>query len=206
MNCDHLKHALTLPNFDPVPTRLTMVPSDRALAPPPADHRLGAVLAMFFPNDNDPNNLNVVLLKRPTTMRNHPGQIAFPGGRMDEGETFEQTAVRETREEIGVAADHFSVIGRIDPLYIPPSRFYVHCFVAWADKRPTYTPSPAEVETILEIPHTHFLDKANRDKSEQDFGFGKITVPYFTFEEHKIWGATSVMLFELAHRIEIAAR
>ncbi|MFK7805951.1 MAG: CoA pyrophosphatase [Anaerolineae bacterium] len=199
---EQLKHALNLPDFDPIPVRLPMVPSDRALAPPPAEHRLGAVLAIFYPADDD---LNVILLKRPTNMRNHPGQIAFPGGRMDEGETFEQTAIRETWEEIGVAADKFSIVGRIDPLYIPPSRFYVHCFAAWADTRPEYVPSPAEVETILEIPHTHFLDEANRDKSEQDFGFGKIIVPYFTFNEHKIWGATSVMLFELANRIELVS-
>lgn len=197
-NCAQLEKALNLPDFDPVPVRLPMVPSDRSLAPPPANHRLGAVLALFYPNNA---NLNVILLKRPTNMRNHPGQIAFPGGRMDAGETFEQTAIRETMEEIGVSADDFSIVGRIDPLYIPPSRFYVHCFAAWADSRPRFTPNPAEVEAILEIPYTHFLDDANRAKSEQNFGFGPITVPYFTFEEHKIWGATSVMLFELAHRI-----
>lgn len=201
INCEQLKHALCLPDFDPIPVRLPMVPSDRALAPPPTNHRLGAVLALFYPSNEQ---LNVILLKRPKTMRNHPGQIAFPGGRQDEGETFEQTAIRETMEEIGVTADKYSIVGQIDPLYIPPSRFYVHCFVGWIPERPAYTPNPAEVETILEIPHTHFLDEVNRNKSEQDFGFGPITVPYFTFEEHKIWGATSVMLYELAHRIEKA--
>ncbi|MFT5196065.1 MAG: 8-oxo-dGTP pyrophosphatase MutT (NUDIX family) [Cellvibrionaceae bacterium] len=200
VTCKQLNQALTLSNFDPNPIRLPMVPSDRALAPPPDNHKLGSVLAIFYPAND---NLNIILLKRPTTMRNHPGQIAFPGGRVDAGETLEQTAIRETMEEIGVNEDKFSIVGRIDPLYIPPSNFYVHCFAAWAAERPAFTPSTAEVETILEIPYTHFLDTANRNKSEQDFGFGPITVPYFIFEGHKIWGATSVMLFELAHRIKL---
>lgn len=203
INHEQLIQALNLPDFDPIPVRLPMVPSKRALAPPPADHRLGAVLALFYPAGE---RLNVVLLKRPMTMRNHPGQIAFPGGRQDEGETFEQTAIRETVEEIGITADQYTIVGRIDPLYIPPSRFYVHCFVGWLPTRPTYIPNPAEVETIIEVPYTHFLDPANRGASEQDFGFGPINIPYFAFEAHEIWGATSVLLNELAHRIHVVAQ
>ncbi len=197
-----LKNALNQPDFDPVPVRLPMVPADRALAPPPADHRIGAVLALFFP---DGESLSTILLRRPTTMRSHPGQIAFPGGKQDPGETLEQTALRETWEEVGVESDKITIVGRIDPLYIPPSRFYVHCFAGWIDQRPTYTLSEAEVAEVLEIPYSHFLGETNRRREPIDVGLptGPFEVPFFAYADHKIWGATSTMLAELSHRINM---
>ena len=197
-----LEKALHLPDFDPIPVRLPMVPADRALAPPPPNHKLGAVLALFYPEADD---LKVILVRRPSNMRNRPGQIAFPGGRQDEGETFEQTAIRETWEEIGVASDKFTVLGEIDPLYIPPSRFYVYCFAAWANERPTYIRSEAEVAEILEISYSHFVGDKNRGREPIDVGLpqGPIDVPFFSYKDYKIWGATSTMLAELAHRIEL---
>ncbi|MEM9775653.1 MAG: CoA pyrophosphatase, partial [Chloroflexota bacterium] len=181
--------------------RLPMVPADRALSPPPAEHRVGAVLALFYPDGDD---LKVILLRRPSTMRNHAGQITFPGGKQDEGETLEQTALRETWEEIGIPAEQVTVVGRIDPLYIPPSNFYVHCFVAWIDREPECVPSEAEVSEIYKVSWTHFLGEANRGRDDIDVGIGrKISVPFFTLNEHRIWGATSTMLAELAHRIDL---
>ncbi len=200
INQTHLEQALHLPDFDPTPVRLPMVPADRSLAPPPKEHRVGAVLALFYPING---SVNTILLERPRNMRNHPGQIAFPGGRQDEGETLEQTAVRETWEEIGVGSEKITIVGRIDPLYIPPSKFYVHCFAGWTAERPEYTPSEAEVAQILEIDYAHFLGEENRGREPIDVGVGVFSVPFFTYKEHKIWGATSTMLAELAHRIHL---
>lgn len=201
-----LAHALNIPNFDPIPVRLPMVPADRALAPPPAEHRVGSVLALFYPVEED-GDANVILLRRPSTMRSHAGQIAFPGGKQDEGESLEQTALRETWEEIGVPADHVTVLGRIDPLYIPPSNFFVHCFVGWVDQRPTFIPSEAEVAEIYEVSWTHFLGETNRGRDDIDVGIGRtIRVPFFTLGQHRVWGATSTMLAELAHRIHLVSR
>ncbi|MEM8858851.1 MAG: CoA pyrophosphatase [Chloroflexota bacterium] len=166
----HLVQALNIPDFDPIPVRLPMVPADRALSPPPADHRVGSVLALFYPDDDD---LKVILLQRPSNMRNHAGQIAFPGGKQDEGETLEETALRETWEEIGILADQMTVVGRIDPLYIPPSNFFVHCFVGFIDHEPTFVPSEAEVAEIFQVSWEHFLGEANRGRDDIDVGIGR---------------------------------
>ena len=197
-----LQNALSLPDFDPIPVRLPMVPADRALAPPPADHRIGAVLALFYPADG---GLNTILLRRPDTMRNHAGQIAFPGGKQDQGETLEQTAIRETWEEIGIQGEKITIVGRIEPLYIPPSRFFVHCFVGWIDEKPSYVLSEAEVAEVLEVPYTHFVGETNRrrEKIDVELPIGPFEVPLFRLGEHKIWGATSTMLAELAARLDL---
>ena len=84
------------------------------------------------------------LLKRPATMRNHPGQFALPGGRLDEGETAVCAALRELHEEIGIAAGAESVLGRLDD-YRTRSGYLITPVVCWLDDDPPLTPNPAEV-------------------------------------------------------------
>lgn len=172
----------------------------RALQPPPPDARIGAVLALFYPEGDD---LNLVLVKRPDHLRNHPGQIAFPGGRQEEDETLEEAALRETDEEIGVSKEKITVLGRLDPIYIVPSNFHVHPFVGWAEKRPVYNPSPDEVASILEIPISYFQNESNIGSTDRQFSGRTFTIPHYRYGEHIIWGGTSTFIVELADRLNV---
>lgn len=194
-----LKAALKIEEFDIRTSRLKMVPAMRALQPPPADARIGAVLALFYP---DGDTISIILVKRPDHLRNHPGQIAFPGGRQDEGETLVETALRETYEEIGVTADQIEIIGQLDPIYIVPSNFHVHPFVGWAPQQPEYHPSPDEVAEILDVPIRYFQDPKNISSTERQFSGRSFTIPHFQYQGHIIWGGTSTFIIELADRLK----
>ena len=132
------------------------------------------------------------------TLRNHPGQIAFPGGSLDEGETFAEAALRETEEEVGIPSSQITLLGELAGVYIPPSNFFVQPFVGWHEGQPEYIPAPAEVGDVLEVPMAHFADDGNRSQFEAIKGF---MVPSFRVQEHEVWGATAAMLNELTARL-----
>ena len=195
---DSVQQALSLDPFDTYNTRLKLVPAKRALQPPPDDARIGATMALLYPFEEE---AKVILGVRPDTMRNHAGQVAFPGGKVDPGETFEEAALRETEEEIGVAADQLRLIGRLDSIYIPPSNFYIHPFVAWADARPEMTPSEAEIAVLLEVPISHFGNPENLIYEERVIMGHTLNIPHFVVDGYKIFGGTCVILGELNARL-----
>lgn len=164
------------------------------------DARVGAVMMLLYPVDDA---LHIVYTKRPDSLRDHSGQISFPGGRKDEGETLGEAALRELWEEVGVSAETITVLGSLTPLYILPSDFMVHPFVAYANVRPNFIPNPAEVATLIEAPLPTLLDPATRREEEwtfKQFNNRKMTVPFFHVDEHKIWGATAIMTGEFLAR------
>jgi 8-oxo-dGTP pyrophosphatase MutT (NUDIX family) len=158
--------------------------------------REAAVLALLHQTAAGPA---VVLIERPAHLRKHPGQIAFPGGRREEGETRLQAAVRETHEEVGVPEDRFEVLGALTPLYIPPSGFCVFPFVGWATDLPEFVLDPGEVAAAFSAPLAAFVD-GPRDLI--DIPKLERMVPAFLFEGRRVWGATAMMLSELAELSE----
>ena len=118
---------------------------------------------------------------------------------MEEEETPEQTALRETEEEIGVDRSKIKLFGGLSPLFIPPSGFLVHPFVGTIEELPQYTTSPQEVKQVLQIPVQHFLD----DDAVQHGVFGsargyEVKAPFYQWGELKIWGATAMMISEIS--------
>src|ERR1035437_769022 len=87
-----------------------------------------AVCLLFYEKNNVPHFL---LIKRPDTHRYHAGQIAFPGGSCEPNETYEQTALRELAEETGIEISPSTILGRLTPMYIPVSNFYIQPIVAY---------------------------------------------------------------------------
>lgn len=123
---------------------------------PPPDARIGAVLVLLEDTDAGPR---VVLTRRRRDMRSHPGQISFPGGRVDPGETLEEAALREAEEEVGLDADSVEVVGIGPTFYIPPSRFWVVPIAARWTAPHDLRPNPWEVDTILRVPLATLLER-----------------------------------------------
>ena len=101
-----------------------------------------AVLVCFFKKDNE---YYFPLIKRPMHERNHPGQIALPGGSMEKNEALETTALREAFEEVGIQSNDVDIIGQMTPLPVPVSRYLIYPFVGITDTCLLYTsPSPRD--------------------------------------------------------------
>src|SRR5438094_5412724 len=114
----------------------------------PARARRAAGLLLLFPLGNE---AHTVLTVRSDRLDRHSGQVSLPGGVVEPGETFEQAALREAHEEIGLPLDRVQVVGALTPLDIPVSAFRLHPIVAVTDARPAFTPSDGEVARILEV-------------------------------------------------------
>ena len=197
---DQIKAALELPNFDVEKAWSTMAVTNRVMKRAPTTQgapRVGSVLLLLYPENN---NLHVVLTKRPDSLKDHSGQISFPGGKRDGDESLGETALRETHEEIGIESADITLLGELHSLYIPPSDFEVNPFVGWCDFRPKYTPNPAEVETILEPTLTHLLTPSTIKTSQREFRGATFDVPYYDVDGHWVWGATAIMLSEFLGR------
>ena len=200
-----IKQALSLVDFDAYSAHKKMTPTSRESKRQPGKPgqvRLGGVLILLYPIHGE---LQLVLTRRRDDLNSHAGQMSFPGGQHEAQETLLMTALRETEEEIGISAKSLEVIGELAPLYIPPSDFEVHPFVAWYcnGSQPNFAPNPSEVAEIVEVPLRHLLDPSSRVEQPWDFRGHIITVPYYAVNEYKVWGATAMMISELVERLYV---
>jgi len=160
------------------------------------DHSKAGVLILLY---LWMKRLYVLLTKRTERLYHHRAQVSFPGGRQEAQEILETTAIREASEELGISLDASCILGRLTPLYIPPSNYCVFPFVAFLDERPDFRPSSAEVAEIIEVPLDHLLDKDNIRREIWTIRGIEIDVPFYEYGEHKIWGATAMIMSEFLH-------
>ncbi len=151
------------------------------------------VLLLLYPGKG---GLYLILTKRTEKLSHHQAQISLPGGRQDTDETLIQTALREAREELGIQPESVRVIGMLTPLYIPPSNYCIYPVVSFVTARPDFCPSPKEVAEIIEVPLGHLLNEKNRIEEIWTIRGLKVSVPFYSFQKHKIWGATAMVLAE----------
>jgi 8-oxo-dGTP pyrophosphatase MutT (NUDIX family) len=183
-----------------LPAMVRMAPNPRPLYPPTPDHRPreGGVLVLLYPNGGE-GTLHLVLTRRTDTVGNHRGQISFPGGSVDPDDlSTAHTALREACEEVGVCETDLRLVGALTPLYIPPSDFRIYPHVAFSPRRPAFRPQPAEVAELLEVPISHFLDESHTAQEEWFVSGAPRQIPYYLVGGHKVWGATAMVLAELA--------
>ncbi len=128
----------------------------------------------------------------------HSGQISFPGGRCENNETYERTAMRETFEETGVNEDKFEIIGRLSDLYVPLSNSLIHPIVGLIKKEFIYKANQDEVAEIFQVSFEKFLDKEFYKEEFWDFNGVNVKVPFWNVHNSKpLWGATAMILQEL---------
>ena len=132
----------------------------RFTPPPGGDAREGAVLMLF---GDGPDGGELLLTERAHDMRSHPGQVSFPGGSIDPGETAVEAALREAQEEVGLDPASVEVFGRLPQLWLPPSNFAVTPILGWSrDPGATSIVSAAEVHAIHHAPIAELLDPEHR--------------------------------------------
>lgn len=155
------------------------------------------VLALFYPNAEF--NTNFVLILRKTYKGVHSAQVGFPGGKYEEGDNdLMTTAMRETEEEVGVPTSNLNIIKPMSPLYIPPSNFIVHPFLAVSEYKPLFRKQEDEVEDIIEVSLLDFLNDRNVLMTRVPTSYNvEVEVPAFKLNDHIVWGATAMMLSEL---------
>lgn len=161
----------------------------------PGGLRAAAGLVLLYP-DGD-GEARLVLTLRPSSLARHGGQVSLPGGAVEAGESVEEAALREAREEIGADPAGIRLLGRLTPLHVPVSGFVIHPVAAVAGRRFALRRRDGEVEEILKVPLRDLLAPAALREESRTFD-GKVhRIPFFDLEGHKVWGATAMILSEL---------
>ncbi len=155
-----------------------------------------AVLILIYPKNNQ---AHLVLMKRSNYEGHHSAQISFPGGKKEErDESFIHTALREANEEVGVVKESVKIIGELSDLYIPPSNFKVYPFVGITEIAPQFIVDKKEVESIIELSIDDLMRNDILKSKTMNLAAGfTFNTPYFDIQNHVVWGATAMMLFEL---------
>lgn len=152
------------------------------------------------PAGNEPG---VILTRRPQGMRDHPGQVAFPGGKIDRGEDAIEAALREADEELALAPSHVRVIGTTDR-YQTGTGFDITPVLGVIPPDLALRPNPAEVESWFEVPLRTLLEREHWTRHEV-FWKGAMR-PYLEMHwgDYRIWGVTAAIIANLARRLELS--
>jgi 8-oxo-dGTP pyrophosphatase MutT (NUDIX family) len=160
--------------------------------------KISAVLALVYPNAKlEPT---MVLTLRQSYPGVHSGQISFAGGKKDDDDvSLKHTALREAREEIGIPEEEIQVLAELSNLYIPPSNFLVYPFLAYTDHTPSFITDETEVASIIEFNPLQLINEEIKDRMiiEKHPSGNNVTAPYYQIHEHKVWGATAIILSEI---------
>ena len=143
----------------------------------------------------------VILTLRPMTMRKHPGQISFPGGRVDPDDPHPvETALREAEEEIALDRRFVEVAGSLDP-YVSGTGFRITPVVGFLKHGFTVHPHEAEVAEIFDVPFAFLMDPTNRQRHVKEWNGAQRHYYAMPYGRHYIWGATAGILVNLWERL-----
>lgn len=164
-----------------------------------------AVTILLYPKQEQ---MHLVLIQRTTYAGVHSAQIAFPGGKIEATDaSAAAAALRETEEEIGVAAHQLHVVRAFTELYIPPSNFMVYPFLAFAEETLQFLPDAKEVSQVIEMNLHDFITACPIQIQTRATSYNpEIEVPCFIIQGHEVWGATAMVLSELKETFKILVR
>lgn len=166
----------------------------RHFGPAPRHARLAAVIVLLFRRDD---RWHIPLTVRHATLGQHGGQISLPGGSVDAGETTADAARRELTEELGVSTA-IELLGALPESYVYVSNFRVTPWLAATRATPAWQPHDREVDRVVEMPLTVLLDPACFGTFTVERGPVQFHAPCFRLGEDCVWGATSIILSQLA--------
>lgn len=155
-------------------------------------------MALFYPNEKNITHLLLILRKsHPKDV--HSNQIGFPGGKAEkDDDDMMATALRETHEEVGVLPSNIEVVKSLSEIYIPPSNFEVFPFMGLYRKSEPFVPQLSEVEALVEVQLSEFMDDKNLFFENLTTSYAKnVAVPAFKLNGYTVWGATGMMLSEI---------
>ena len=162
--------------------------------PENSENKLAAVMIIIFGNEP-----MLLMTERSKTMNRHGGEISFPGGIWDEKDIdLLDTAIRETREELGLEIDRSMVIGQLKPVTTLNSGFTIIPFITMLDKLPDIIPN-SEIASVLRIPFFSLFRTIEDDKDPLHKSI--LEMYTFKFQEHLIWGASARMLKQILVKI-----
>ena len=177
---------------------------------PVGDHDLDAMprsespltpAAVLVPLVARPAGFQVLLTQRTDHLHDHAGQVSFPGGRREHTDAGSvETALRETREEIGLAEDFIEVVGLLDD-YETGTGFRVTPVVSFVSEGFTLALDSFEVAEVFEVPLDYLFDPANHQKRSRDFNGRRRSYYLFEYQDRIVWGATAGMLMNLYRRV-----
>jgi len=169
--------------------------TDAAFAPP-GEVRPAAVLVGV----TDRPEPGVILTHRPQDMRQHAGQVAFPGGKLDPGEDAVTAALRETHEELGISPSHISIVGATDR-FVTGTGYDITPVMGLMPPDLPITPNPREVSDWFEAPLRFILDPRNRVRKQAEYRGKLREYTEIVWEGHVIWGVTAAIIENLSQRL-----
>lgn len=171
----------------------------------PTNPKQSAVLFLLYPDEQ--GEACAAFILRQKNLSIHSNQISLPGGRTEETDaSFEETALRETHEEIGVSAAGITVIGKLTEVWIPRSGFMVHPYVGMCAARPQFTLQTEEVADVYDVKLADLFHHENKSTYHiTDAEGNQYTAPSYLIAGRHLWGATAMMMAEvediLSHNI-----
>lgn len=166
---------------------------------PGEDARRAAVLVPVLPT---PQGARVLYTVRTDALRDHAGQVSFPGGSLEPGDgSLRETALREAEEEVDLRPDLVEVIGELDEVYIPPSGFLVRPIVGLLRPEAELVLAPEEVEAVFSVPLAELMSPKAVEEVVWEREGRQYEVRVFAVGGYEIWGATAAMTAGLLARL-----
>ncbi len=203
---EHLSSVLGVNRVSPRRSRRRLEPElsyGRHLDPPHADARPAAVAILLYQVNGD---WHIPFVLRPQAMRNHAGQVAFPGGQVDPGESTVEAGLRELDEELGISRLEPAIIGPLSPMFLFVTNFVVHPWVVTLPHRPRFVLCQREVAEVLEVPLSHLVEPANIETLQERRNGIEVKTPCIRWQQHNIWGATAIVLGEFLDVLQTLAQ
>lgn len=176
-----------------------MLVTSRSREQLPFTGRPAAVLLPLFEEDGE---ARIVMTRRAATLRSHTGEVAFPGGRIEEGESVIEAALREAQEEVALDPDAVEIIGELTPLSTLSATSGITPVVGLLSVRPLLVPDPTEVEHIFDVALADLLadDIFTEERWDTPFGDDR-PINFFHLPHDIVWGATARILRDLLERV-----